>query len=133
MLQRDYFLRLIEEFQAALSRFIEKAEGEKKDMELRDLYRQYVGRYEVVRNLSFDELLAYSREQWQENERMDRLNFATELLYAEACDKPNPLRTMLMEKALKLYTYLDANSGVMSIDRRQKMEKIVSEIGKPRE
>lgn len=100
-------------------------------MELRDLYRQYVGSYDVVRNLSFDELLAYSREQWPESERMERLNFAAELLYAEACDKPNPLRAMLMEKALKLYAYLDANSGVMSIDRRQKMEKIVSEIGKP--
>jgi hypothetical protein len=129
MLQRDYFLRLIEEFQAALAKFIEKPEGDKKDMELRELYRQYLGNYDDVRNLSFDELIAYSHEQWKESERMDRLNFAAELLYSEACYKANPLRAILMEKAFKLYTYLDANSGIMSLERRRKMENIVSEIG----
>lgn len=127
MLQRDYFLRMIEEFQAALSRFLEKPEGDRKDNSLRDIYRQYVGGYDEVRNLSFDELMAYSLEQWNENERMERLNFVAELLYAEACCKANPLRTMLMEKAFKIYSYLDAHSGVMSIDRRQKMERIISE------
>jgi hypothetical protein len=131
MLQRDYFLRLIEEFQAALACFLKKPEGDKKDMELRELYRQYVGNYDDIRNLSFDELMAYSREQWKESERMDRLNFVAELLYSEACYKADPLRAILMEKAFKLYTYLDANSGVMSMERRQKMEKIISEIGKP--
>lgn len=118
---------MIEEFQAALSRFLEKPEGDRKDNSLRDIYRQYVGGYDEVRNLSFDELMAYSLEQWNENERMERLNFVAELLYAEACCKANPLRTMLMEKAFKIYSYLDAHSGVMSIDRRQKMERIISE------
>lgn len=130
MLQRDYFLRLIEEFQAALTKFLEKPEGDKKDRELRDIYRQYVGNYDDVRNLSFDELITYSHEQWQERERMDRLNFAAELLYAEAVGMANPLRAMLMEKAYRLYAYLDANSGIMSMERMRKMEAIVSEIGK---
>lgn len=122
---------MIEEFQAALSRFLEKPEGDRKDDSLRDIYRRYVGGYDEVRNLSFDELMAYSLEQWSENERMERLNFAAELLYAEACCKANPLRTMLMEKAFKIYSYLDAHSGVMSIDRRQKMERIISETDIP--
>lgn len=102
-------------------------------MELRDLYRQYVGKYDDVRNLSFDELIAYSHEQWKENERMDRLNFVAELLYSEACCKSNPLRAILMEKAFKVYTYLDAKSGIMSMERRRKMENIVSEIGNLKE
>ncbi len=129
MLQRDYFLRLIEEFQAAVSRFLEKKDEERKDKEMKDLYRQYVGPYEVVRNLTFDELLAYAREQWSEEQRMERLNFAGELLYLEASYKANPLRAMLLEKAFKVYTYLDAHSGVMSIDRQMKMTAIRQELG----
>lgn len=130
MLQRDYFIRLIEEFQAAISKFLEKEEDTRKDAEIKDLYRQYVGPYDEVRNLSFDELIAYAHDQWLPEQQMDRLHFAAELLYAEASYKGNPLRTMLLEKAYQLYSYLDANSGVMSIDRMQKMSLIKKEIGK---
>ena len=130
MLQRDYFIRLIEEFQAAISKFLEKEEETRKDAEIKDLYRQYVGPYDEVRNLSFDELMEYSHKQWLPEQRFDRLHFAAELLYAEASYKGNPLRAMLLEKAYQLYAYLDANSGVMSIDRMQKMSLIKNEIGK---
>ena len=38
MLQRDYFIRLIEEFSAAISRFLTKKEDDlKRDKELKDL------------------------------------------------------------------------------------------------
>ncbi|MBM6992893.1 MAG: hypothetical protein I3J02_06490 [Prevotella sp.] len=130
MLQRDYFIRLIEEFQAAIRKFLEKEEDDRNDAAMKDLYRQYVGPYDVVRNLSFDELLAYCEEQWLPEQRMERLNFAAELLYAEASYKANPLRAMLLEKAFKVYSYLDAHSGVMSLDRRQKMSQIQQEVGK---
>ena len=44
MLQRDYFLRIIQEFMAALAKFLEKKEAEEqRDDDLRELYRQYVG------------------------------------------------------------------------------------------
>ena len=44
MLQRDYFIRLIEEFNAAISRFLTKKDDDlKRDKDLKDLYRQYVG------------------------------------------------------------------------------------------
>ncbi len=129
MLQRDYFLRLVEEFVAACARFLEKTDEARKDDELRDLYRQYVGPFDVVRNLSFDELLVYAREQWSDEERMDRLNFVGELLYMEASYKPNPLRALLLDKAFLVYAYLDAHSGVMSIDRRMKMTAIRQELG----
>lgn len=129
MLQRDYFIRLIEEFQVALRKFLEKDEGDRDDAAIKDLYRQYVGPYDEVRNLSVDELLAYSHDRWLPEQCMDRLHFAAELLYAEATFKANPLRAMLLEKALKLYAYVDANSGVMSMDRLQKMQWIRQELG----
>lgn len=44
MIQQDYFLRIIEEFMAALSKFLEKKEDE-RDGAMKDLYRQYVGDY----------------------------------------------------------------------------------------
>ena len=126
MLQRDYFLRLIEEFMAAVSKFLEKDEAQRHDDDMRDLYREYVGPYDIVRNLSFDELIAYSKDNWRPQERMDRIHFMAELLYAEASYKANPLRDLLLGKAYQIYSYLDANSGVMSLDRRQKMEAISS-------
>lgn len=131
MLQQDYFLRLIEEFQIALARVLGLKEKDKKDTMIRDLYRQYVGDYDDLRNLSFDELLRYADDQWPEQQRLERLNFVAELLYTEASYKAQPLRGMLLERAFRIYAYLDAHSGVMSIDRRQKMERIVSEIGNP--
>lgn len=78
MLQRDYFLRVIEEFAKALSAFLEKKEDERKrDHTLRDLYRQYVGPYEDLRNLSFEETLQYADDQWSAAERLDRLDRPT--------------------------------------------------------
>ncbi len=129
MLQRDYFIRMIEEFTAAVTRFLHNNQDEKrKDDELKDLYRQYVGPFDVVRNLSFDELLVYAQEQWSDEQRLERLGFVAELLYLESSYKLNPLRAMLMEKAFQVYSYLDANSDVMSIDRSIKMASIKKEL-----
>ena len=126
MLQRDYFIRLIEEFQAALARLLHVRQDDKRDDMIRDLYRQYVGNYDDLRNLAVDEIMIYGKERWREDQRVERLNFLAELLYAEAEYKTNPLRGMLMDKAFKLFSYVDSHSGVMSLDRRQKMKKISS-------
>jgi hypothetical protein len=83
MLQRDYFLRILQEFATALALFLEKKKDNKDD-DLEDLYRQYVGTYEVVRNLAFEELLQYAEDQWIADERMSRLEMTAELLYAES-------------------------------------------------
>ena len=129
MLQRDYFIRLIEEFNAAISRFLTKKEDDmKRDNELKDLYRQYVGEYDDLRNLSVDELLRYAREQWEETERIDKINMIAELLHAEASYKGQPLRQMLLEKAYALFYYVEANGSTFSIDRHQKMEAMRQEL-----
>ncbi len=129
MLQRDYFIRLIEEFNAAISRFLTKKEDDmKRDKELKDLYRQYVGEYDDLRNLSVDELLRYAKEQWKEAERIDKINMIAELLHAEASYKGQPLRQMLLEKAYALFYYVEANGSTFSIDRHQKMEAMRQEL-----
>ncbi|ADK96057.1 hypothetical protein [Prevotella melaninogenica] len=130
MLQRDYFIRLIEEFNAAISRFLTKKDDElKRDKDLKDLYRQYVGEYDDLRNLSVDELLTYAKEQWKEEERIDKINMVAELLYAEGSYKGQPLRQILLEKAYALFDYVEANDSTFSIDRRQKMEAMRQELG----
>lgn len=129
MLQRDYFIRLIEEFNAAISRFLTNKDDElKRDKDLKDLYRQYVGEYDDLRNLSVDELLTYAKEQWKEEERIDKINMVAELLYAEGSYKGQPLRQMLMEKSYRLFDYVEANGSTFSIDRRQKMEAMRQEL-----
>ena len=129
MLQRDYFLRIIQEFTAALAKFLEKKEAEEqRDDDLRELYRQYVGSYDVLRNLSLDELLDYARNEWDDDERMQRLEMVAELLYAEGSYKQAPLRQMLLEKAYQVFDYVDANGNLFSITRRQKMTAIRKEL-----
>lgn len=124
MLQRDYFIRIIEEFMAALGRFLEKKVDERTDEDLKELYRQYVGSYDVLRNLSFDEIIKYSKEQWRPEERINRLDMLAELLYAEGSYKTNPLRDMLLNKAYQLFDYVETNGNTFSLRRRQIMREI---------
>lgn len=126
MLQRDYFIRIIEEFMAALGRFLEKKVDERTDEDLKELYRQYVGSYDVLRNLSFDEIIKYSKEQWRPEERFNRLDMLAELLYAEGSYKTNPLRDMLLNKAYQLFDYVETNGNTFSLRRRQIMREIGS-------
>ena len=126
MLQRDYFISIIEEFMAALGRFLEKKVDERTDEDLKELYRQYVGSYDVLRNLSFDEIIKYSKEQWRPEERINRLDMLAELLYAEGSYKTNPLRDMLLNKAYQLFDYVETNGNTFSLRRRQIMREIGS-------
>ena len=126
MLQRDYFIRIIEEFMAALGRFLEKKVDERTDEDLKELYRQYVGSYDVLRNLSFDEIIKYSKEQWRPEEHINRLDMLAELLYAEGSYKTNPLRDMLLNKAYQLFDYVETNGNTFSLRRRQIMREIGS-------
>ena len=124
MLQRDYIMRLIQEFMVAIQKFLEKAEGEDQDLALRDLYRQYVGDYETLRNLSVDEALHYAGEHWKDDEQTERLGMLAELYYVEGSGKQAPLRDMLLEKAFRLFDYVDAHDTTFNLDRQQKMVHI---------
>lgn len=125
MIQRDYYLRMIEEFGRALANFMERRHDDaRRDREMADLYRQYVGDYTLVRNLSVEETMVYAHDQWAEDERIGRLGMLAELLYAEATYRAAPLSTLLYDKAYKLYDYVETHGDTYSIDRHNKMEAI---------
>lgn len=130
MLQRDYFIRMIQEFAAALQRFMEKRTDEtRRDEQLQMLWQGYVGSYSMLRNLTAGELITYAHRQWPDNERLDRIEMAAELLMAEGSYKANPLRDMLLGKALQLFTYVDGNSKTYSETRRSTMAKLSEQLG----
>ena len=125
MIQRDYYLRMIEEFARALANFLEKPYTDsRRDREMADLYRQYVGDYTTLRNLSTEETLHYGNSQWDEAGRTERLAMLAELLYTEATYRQAPLCLMLYDKAYRLYDYVETYGNTYSIDRRGKMAHI---------
>ena len=100
MIQKDYYLRMIEEFGRALANFMERRhDAARRDREMADLYRQYVGDYTLVRNLSLEETMVYAHDQWADDERIGRLGMLAELLYAEATYCAVPISTLLYDKA----------------------------------
>lgn len=125
MIQKDYYLRMIEEFGRALANFMERRHDDaRRDREMADLYRQYVGDYTLVRNLSVEETMVYAHDQWADDERIGRLGMLAELLYAEATYRAAPLSTLLYDKAYRLYDYVETHGDTYSIDRHNKMEAI---------
>lgn len=129
MLQKDYFIRLIEEFAIAIQRFLEKAEGKRTDEDLKELYREYVGLFQDLRNLSAEEAVDYARHTWEESEQMPRLEMLAELWYVEASYKQQPLKDVLLEKALRLFQYVDRHSTEYSLVRLSKMDEITKLLG----
>lgn len=125
MIQKDYYLRMIEEFGRALAKFMERRhDAARRDREMADLYRQYVGDYTLVRNLSVEETMVYAHDQWADDERIGRLGMLAELLYAEATYCAVPISTLLYDKAYRLYDYVETHGDTYSIDRHNKMEAI---------
>lgn len=125
MIQKDYYLRMIEEFGRALANFMERRhDNARRDREMADLYRQYVGDYTLVRNLSLEETMVYAHDQWADDERIGRLGMLAELLYAEATYCAVPISTLLYDKAYRLYDYVETHGDTYSIDRHNKMEAI---------
>ncbi|SFF87813.1 hypothetical protein [Prevotella sp. KH2C16] len=126
MLQRDYFIRIIEEFAAALQRFLEKDIDQRTDEDFKELYRQYVGDYSLLRNFSVEEAIDYARQEWEEDQRMQKLEMLAELWYTEGSCKMKPLRDLFLDKAFRLYDYIDAHSKEFSLPRKQKIRDIKS-------
>lgn len=127
MLQQDYIMRLIQEFAAALRKFLQKPEGEDKDTMLRDLYRQYVGDYEFYHTAATEDALA-SMEQYDERERTHRVEMLAELYYAEGSMRLGADRLMLWDKAFRLFDYVNRHDKTFSFDRMAKMEEITKAL-----
>lgn len=125
MLQRDYIMRLLREFFAALARTLEKKETEGRREELRRLYDEYVGPYTLYHNATIDEVMK-AVGGMEEERRLGKMEMLAELYYAEADTVGQPTRDFLLEKAFRLFSFIERNGDTYSIERQRKM----TEIGK---
>lgn len=124
MLERDYFLKIIEEFAVAIQRFLNKKKEQQTDEEIQDLYRQYVGDYDILRNLTIEEAIDYARQEWEDYRQLEKLKMLADLWYTEGAIKQQPLRDILLTKSFKLFDYIDGRDKTFSLLRQQKMTKI---------
>lgn len=123
MLQRDYIMRLLREFFAALARTLEKKEIESRREELRRLYGEYVGPYALYHNATIDEVMALLGSV-EESQRLFKMEMLAELYYAEADTVGQPTRDFLLEKAFRLFSFIERNGSTYSIERQRKMSEI---------
>ncbi|SDL44110.1 hypothetical protein [Segatella bryantii] len=124
MLERDYFLKIIEEFAVAIQRFLNKKKEQQTDEEIQDLYRQYVGDYDILRNLTVEEAIDYAHQEWEDYRQLEKLKMLADLWYTEGAIKQQPLRDILLTKSFKLFDYIDGRDKTFSLLRQQKMTKI---------
>ena len=130
MLQQDYIMRLIQEFAAALQRFLKKKEVEDRSEAIRDLYRQYLDDYELYHISTMDEVMQ-SFTRYAEEQRIYRMEMLADLYYVEADLKSEPSRSQLLERALLLFSFIDRHSGTLSFERQRKINDIKKRLNNP--
>ena len=126
MLQRDYILRLIREFMAAIERMLRKKEIADRREEIKQLYEQYVGPYALYRNATTDEVML-ALAGLDPEQRMEML---AELFYVEADTVSFPDNEVLLEKAFALFSVIEKEGKTYSMRRRWKMQDILERTGK---
>lgn len=124
MLQQDYFMRLLCEFAEALQLLLNKKDHDRQMEEMQAMYNRYIGNSsEFFHTASIDEVMT-SFDRFHEDERISRMEMLADLYYAEAGLTTTPSRAILLERALTLYVYVDANSRTYSIGRLEKISRI---------
>lgn len=124
MLQQDYFMRLLREFAEALQLLLNKKDHDRQMEEMQAMYNRYIGNSsEFFHTASIDEVMT-SFDRFHEYERISRMEMLADLYYAEAGLTTTPSRAILLERALTLYVYVDANSRTYSIGRLEKISRI---------
>lgn len=123
MLERDYIMRLIREFLAALARLLEKKEMTDRHEELKKLYDQYIGPYTFY-HLAPVEKVIETLGQEDEEKRFYKMEMLAELYLAEADMVSKPEGDLLLKKSFALFDFLDHCSKTYSIERLKKMDAI---------
>ena len=123
MLQRDYIMRLVREFMAALQQLLEGKSLERRREELKILYDQYIGPYELYHNATIDVAMR-ALASYDESQRLERMEMLAELYYAEADTVSGPDRDFLLDKAFALFGFIESHGKTFSMDRRYKMRLI---------
>ena len=124
MLQRDYTLRLIREFMAALERMLEKKEAEVRHEKIKELYDQYVGPYAFYHVATIDDVMKAMAGISDPEARLAKMDMLAYLYFHEADLTSKPFRDDLLNKAFMLFDYVESHGDTFSIDRRNKMKLI---------
>lgn len=130
MIERDYIMRLIREFMAALQRLLEKKEVEERRQETEKLYAQYFGAAELWRNASVPEILANLKGS-HPADYLYRLDMLANLFYTEAGMVSKPQADGLLEKAYALFDYIETHGRTYDMDRRKRMTAIKNKLNNP--
>lgn len=129
MIQQDYILRLVAEFFEAL-RLLSKRKKDVSDKldALDKLYNDYLGDSQFCHVAEMDEVME-SFKRWPEQERIHRMEMLAELYYVEANLKEGLPRQLLQERALLLFSFIDAHSDTFSFERLQKISELEKHVG----
>lgn len=123
-------MRLVREFAEALELVLRGRDIDKRRDELRHLYDQYVGPYDFYHTAAIEDIMD-SFEQVEPEERMERMEMLADLYYAEADTSSGPFRHMLMEKAFRLFCFIDAHSRTFSMLRQAKIADLQGRLSQP--
>lgn len=122
MLEKDYIMRLIREFAEALELMLKK-DIRKQSEEITKMYEQYVGPYAFYNTAAIEDVME-SFEQFPKAERLQRMEMLAELYYAEAGMKTGPTKTMLLDKALAIFSFIDRHDTTYNITRIAKISSL---------
>lgn len=123
MIERDYIMRLIRQFLAAIARFLNKKGQQDDQKEIEKLFETFVGDYTFFHIASLEEIMD-SFQKYPEDERIYRIEMLAELFYQEADLKSEPFREEILDKAFELFSFVDRNSKTFSLDRINKINEI---------
>lgn len=131
MIERDFIMRILQEFFNAIAKLVKLNVEDPDTSRIRDrfdeVYKQFFRRpaayfYETEKEIILDELLNEGRS---ERDTLGKVQMLSELLYQDGLIQKNiPEKCMLLEKSLYLFDYLDRNSRTFSWDRSGKMIEI---------
>lgn len=133
MFEKDYILRLLQQFFEDLSLFLSKKKKEEdekqEDYDWASLYDNYVGDYSFYHTAQWEEILA-SFSKYSPSEQLYRMEMLAELYFKEApFERETAVKFSLLERSLLLWEYINKHSDTYSMERVQRMEYIRGVIG----
>lgn len=133
MLQRDYTMRLLQDFVEALEKLVEergKHDGPELQLQLQSIYRAYFNHpHTFYYNQDAEYILNDLGQNYGGEELLTRIEMLSELLYQDALLKEPEEQNYLLRKSLYLLIYLDEHSDTFSFERRGKISEIEKKIG----
>lgn len=128
MLRRDYLMRLVQELATAIDRLLHDREATltRKQQELASLYRLSGFDADLLRSSATDEILRYIAAMDYNDQYLQRVDMAAQLLWADAMLYIGPIEQLrhLRLTALELYQYLDQHVDDFSLTRQQRIDRL---------